>query len=310
MVNSFTVAICVLAVPKLKFFQHITIMFQNKKTLFFLFILVMGITVLMLIQSKLIKEIQAEIFVFVVPLLAIIYKIIQQWICYQKETSELEEEVAAQRSAQDSYDELLEHIRIRQHDFNNQITGIIGTHYSYNTYEDIVKAQQKYCLELMNNNRYNQLLLIGNKVVAGFLYRKFLEMEKAGIHIDYKISACKLKTDILDYQLIEVLGILLDNAMEAVGISEFEKIVKYEMKDVGNEYLFKVSNISNYFPYSQIEEWFCLGTSTKGKERGIGLYRIKQWCEERNSEIFCSNVEEKGKNWIQFVLRIEKGEFT
>lgn len=49
-----------------------------------------------------------------------------------------------------------------------------------------------------------------------------------------------------------------------------------------------------------------MGTSSKGINRGIGLYHVKELCEEWNCNIFCENIEIEGKNWIQFDLEMCK----
>ena len=73
-----------------------------------------------------------------------------------------------------------------------------------------------YCEQMLRENRYNNLLLLGNKVLVGYLCGKFQEVEDDGIELDYKITTGIDKMLVLVYYVIEMLGILFDNAMEAL----------------------------------------------------------------------------------------------
>lgn len=52
-----------------------------------------------------------------------------------------------------------------------------------------MEVQDEYCQLLLRENKYNDLLQINNKVMVGFLYKTFSDMEDEGIDIQYKISS-------------------------------------------------------------------------------------------------------------------------
>ena len=111
-----------------------------------------------------------------------------------------------------------------------------------------------------------------------------------------------------DYYLIEMLGILIDNAIEAQEGSQEEKFLDFQFEERENEYCFKILNPYPYVSYSEIESWFLLNNSKKGQGRGLGLYHIKKLCSQYYVDLSCRNVECENKNRIEFNLRIKKAD--
>ena len=220
----------------------------------------------------------------------------------KRERDDARREAEAIELEQKKYDKLLEQVRLREHEFNNHMTAILATHYTYRTYDKLVEAQSEYCKRMLSENKYNRLVLMQDKVFAAFLYEKLTELEAQGIEVEYKYRAegepgkCHIST----YQLIEMAGILLDNAEEAVKDKTDRRICveMYERGDRGTS--FKVRNVHEYVPYSTIQGWFEKGVSSKGTTRGLGLYHLKQLCTKNNCSICCENYEIDGENWIAF----------
>ena len=81
-----------------------------------------------------------------------------------------------------------------------------------------MEAQSEYCRRMLTENKYNRLVLMPDKVFSAFLYEKLAELEAKDIDVEYKYRAEGEpgKCDISTYQLIEMAGILIDNAEEAV----------------------------------------------------------------------------------------------
>ena len=133
---------------------------------------------------------------------------------YEKLSKEREYEI--HKTYDGVYTQLLDSMRKKQHDFHNHITAIYSHHLMAKDYDTLVALQKKYCDEIMEENRYARLLSSNSPIVIAFLYSKFIEAESKGCRITYDIKVDELQCKIPDYKLIEVLGILLDNAIEAV----------------------------------------------------------------------------------------------
>ena len=68
----------------------------------------------------------------------------------------------------------------------------------------------------------------------------------------------------------------------------------------------EVRNESPYISYDMLGNFFNKGYSKKGENRGIGLYNIKQICEEYGMEIASKNIEIDGSNWLSFLITLQQ----
>ena len=197
------------------------------------------------------------------------------------------------------YDNLLEQVRLREHELNNHMLAIYSAHHTCETYEKLVETQREYCHRMTKENFYNKLLFMENKVLAGFLYEKMIDIENQSVKVGYRISGETEINKISTYDLIEMTGILLDNALEALKENDDKRLF---VEVGGFNKLITVRNINSYAPYEQIQGWFEKGASTKGELRGLGLYHLKKICMKNGLNICCENVEIDDTNWIQFSL--------
>ncbi len=202
----------------------------------------------------------------------------------------------------EDYEELLAKVRLRQHEFKNHMAAVFSAHYTHKTYEKLVLAQEEYCNKLLDENKYNGLLFLGDKVLTGYLYGKFREIEADDIEIHYKVSAKLNKSYVPIYYVIEMLGILLDNAVEAIKTSN-EKVIYFEVCTLEDGYKFSVRNPFPYVSFNEISGWFKYEVSNKDNGRGLGLYHLKCLCEEWKCSLECRNMEIEKNNWIVFVLK-------
>ncbi len=220
----------------------------------------------------------------------------------KRERDDARKEAQLIEDEQKKYDKLLEQVRLREHEFNNHMTAILATHYTCQTYDKLVEAQSEYCRKLMAENKHNKLVLLQDKTFSAFLYEKLMEIEEQGIETGYKSSGEFTHENIPTYQLIEMAGILLDNATEAVKDMPDPQIF-VEIRAVGKASLV-VRNVYPHVSYAEIQSWFEKGRSSKGAWRGLGLYHLKQLCALNGCSICCENTEIDGANWITFTLML------
>lgn len=204
----------------------------------------------------------------------------------------------------EAYDELLTLVRERQHDMNNHINAILGMIYTIDNYEDLVKSQQEYLCEVTEKNREARLLLaIEDPLIVGFIYRKIQQAEKYGIRVEHRINVKDGETGIPDYELIEILGILFDNAIEALaGSGQEDKLIRLEICCENIRLCISVSNTSRVFAADEIEQFFREDFSSKGKGRGIGLKKLKKTVLGLKGEIMVSNNRVGNVNFLEFTV--------
>ena len=225
---------------------------------------------------------------------------------YKIRSKEIETELKMYKLFSDSFQGLIDDIRLRQHEFDNHISTIYSLHYTCDTYEKLVNAQNEYSQDIIKENRYNKLLNAGNPLLIGFLYGKFIEIEKLGVIISYNISIENLNVNVPIYKLVEILGNLIKNAVEAMGDLECPKALYVSVIEYEGELEIEVRNKSKFIDYKQIEMFFKKGFSRKGEDRGLGLYNVKNICDDYFLNILCENRIVNEENWICFNVNNKK----
>lgn len=298
-------ASCQYLLPKMKIDSLLKNLHYSSKRVFCILAVVSLMVALLLLQDKIFEGIRADIFIFTIPMALIVVLLIGKWNNSKKNIEQIEKELENNVRMQSSFENLLEDVRLRQHEFKNHIAAIFSAHYTYKTYEKLVQAQSEYCNRLSLDNKYNNLLLIRNNILAGFFYEKFKEIEEDANWFEYRILGTFANIQMPTYHMIEIIGILIDNAVEAIK-NDADKMISIEAYEDDKMCYFIIRNTHKYITYATIEQWFQKGVSTKGISRGLGLYYVKTLCEEWKYNIRCENVNVDDKNWIQFTLEINK----
>lgn len=219
---------------------------------------------------------------------------------------EAEAELRLHKLYETSFKNLIDDICAKQHEFDNHINAIYSQHFLYETYDELVAAQKEYCKDIINENHYNKLLSKGNPIILGFLYGKFSEAEKRGIDISYKINIDDLECSVPIYKIVELLGNLIKNAVEALENEPDINRLQLVMREENSVILIKVANESKTVNYGEIQQFFKKGYSKKGKGRGYGLYNVKRICDEYGAQIKCDVKNDAVLNWLIFTVTIYK----
>ena len=220
-------------------------------------------------------------------------------------TKEMEAELRLHKLYESSFKELIDEISAKQHEFDNHINAIYGQHRMYKTYEELVAAQEKYCGEVVEENHFNKILTKGNPVILCFLYGKMAEIKRKGIEVIYQVNIGDLECGMPTHKMIELLGNLINNAIEASEKRELKKI-RIDMSEEMKEIFLEIANESDKIEAGEIKEFFRRGYSEKGKKRGYGLYNVQRICEEYHAAITCKNENRNGENWFVFKVIINK----
>ena len=258
-----------------------------------------------LINYKNYEIVQIESLVLLFICIIFIFILSGQMNKYKIKAKEVETELRMQRLYADSFKGMIEDIRLRQHEFNNHISMLHSMHLKYHTFEELAAALGSYGNSVTKENRFHKLLTCGNSVIIGFLYGRFVEFDKKGIDISYQVSVQELDIGIPIHKIVEILGDLMNNAVEALLADQERKMLHVTVIENDRLYI-EVRNESPYIPYKEIGAFFVKDYSKKGENRGLGLYNVKRICEEYGLDIACDNVDIDGENWLSFVIRKEK----
>lgn len=194
-------------------------------------------------------------------------------------------------------DELMDKLRAKQHEFDNHIQAINMLTLTSTDYESIINSMQNYIQELETDNYIKDLSKLENKILAGFIYSKIKKANELGVSIKIEIENYIFDVKMKDYELIEVLGNLLDNALET-GVENNSVILKLTKKEDMN--LIQLSNKHPYLKKDIVNKMFKEGISTKSNSRGYGLHNVKQIVQKYNGETQVYNFEIDGENFVVF----------
>lgn len=225
---------------------------------------------------------------------------------YKVKAKKAELELQTYKKYGESLKDLIDNMRAKQHEFDNHINVIYSQHYLYDSYSDLVHAQREYCQELRAENRYNKLLLSGNPVIAVCLYEKFLEAEKYGIEVFYKMSVQNLECGMPAHKQVELLGNLLDNAIEELKTLSRRRMLFVLVRESCTKIEIEVGNEVSLIDYDKIHRFFEKGYSEKGTSRGYGLYNVKKICDRYRMDISCDVKKIEGGDFLVFRVTKEK----
>lgn len=220
----------------------------------------------------------------------------------EKEKQEKIKELQMYELYNKAFDEVIKTIRSRQHEFKNQINAIKCMKYTVEDEKQLLLKQEEYCDYLLQNNEISNLLnLKAEPALVGFLYSKFLEAQQKQIFLTYTVNPMNIRERVQCYDLIEIIGILFDNAVEALEYSSNKKIV-FKLIEIENGIMLEVANVSQIYSNHEIEDFCTYGFSTKGRDRGIGLARVKAIINRVDATFLVQNKLYDEENYISFII--------
>lgn len=198
-------------------------------------------------------------------------------------------------------------IRGFKHDFNNIVQAIGG----YVTTEDMV-GLKKYYSELLDDcQKVNNLSVlnpevINNPAIYSLLTAKYHLADELGIKINLEIFLDLNTINIKIYELTRILGILLDNSIEASKNCE-EKIINIIFRNdkTRNRQLIIIENTYNNKEVNT-EEIFEKGYTSKtddNKNHGLGLWEVRQILSKNNNlNLFTTKDETLFKQQLEIYI--------
>lgn len=207
---------------------------------------------------------------------------------YKSLKMEIENLKSTNERLQNNYDS----VRSFRHDFNNIMQGIGG----YIALNDLEGLKEMYssivgeCQEITDSQAINEDV-INNPAIYNLINNKIKTAKKDGVKLKISVYIDLNTLNISTYDLCRMLGILIDNAVEAAKVCE-EKVVyiKFIKDKLNNRNLVIVENpYKNYL--IDIKKIYEKGiTSKKDKAiHGLGLWKVKQILRKnKNIQIYTS----------------------
>ena len=196
---------------------------------------------------------------------------------------------------------LHDNVRGFKHDFDNIVTTIGG----YIRTEDM-NGLKKYYLQLEDDcQRFNNLYLlnpeiINNDGIYNLLTKKYNEAEEKDIKVNITFLLDLSTLHMKIYEFARILGILLDNAIEASSECE-ERIINLTFRNdsKNSRELILIENTYND-KNLDTEKIFEKGVSGKDNHTGLGLWEVRKLIKKnnninlytsKNDNFFCQQLE-------------------
>ena len=169
---------------------------------------------------------------------------------------------------------LHDNIRCFKHDFNNIVQAIGG----YLALNDMKGLKEYYSQLLDDCKQTNNLNLlnpetINNPSIYSLLTNKYYLAQQNGIKMTFNIYTDLSTINFNIYEFTRILGILLDNAIEAAKETE-DKLLEIEFRTDKKKQIFIIENSFINNDNISTTKIFEKGYSTKENNSGLGLWKV------------------------------------
>lgn len=181
---------------------------------------------------------------------------------------------------------LVDSMRANNHDFTNKLHVILGL-IQIGQYEKAVSYIQN--ISIIQRETISKVMhAIENPSFAALIVGKIARASECNVKFILNEGSCFRNEDISlpSEALVTITGNLIDNALDSMNLdSKTEKELSVGIYTRPDELLIIVKDTGTGIPDEIKEKIFENGFSTKGNNRGIGLYHTKQLIESLGGKI-------------------------
>ncbi|MFC0274948.1 ATP-binding protein [Metabacillus herbersteinensis] len=199
--------------------------------------------------------------------------------------------------------EYSEGLRAQTHEYANKLYLLSGL-LQLERYQDAFEFIQNESTIHQHQNRilFNQ---IHDANVQAILLGKLgkASEKKIILEIDDDSYVEPLQSHIEVTDIITIIGNLIDNAFDAV-VHQKEKRVSFSITSLGKDIIIEVTDNGKGIPEDVIDSLFSIGYSSKGVNRGYGLFNVKRIVESLGGTIEMSNEKGGGAIFTVYLPKI------
>ena len=181
-------------------------------------------------------------------------------------------------------------IRIFKHDFNNIIQAMNG----YVLSEDI-PSLKTYIKKMINDVNETEEINIGNKyflnnkAIANLFSKKYQKAKKENVDIKFEVMFELKLLNKYEYEIIRMLGIFLDNAIEAVREEEKKEIDILLIRNDDEKIIIVENTCTKEIDLNKI---YTKDFSTKKNNTGLGLWEVKNLVDKNSNFSLMTYIED------------------
>lgn len=201
-------------------------------------------------------------------------------------------------------EDLVEDIKKYKHDINNTLLSLKG----YIDKEDIKELSEYFYKEVLqeqrkiDENNISLMKYIKNLGMKGLITTKIEKSRRLGLEVNVEVFEELHNIEIETIDICKILGILLDNAIDASKLSDEKKLYIgffNEEEDVS------IVIANSFKEKPDITKIFQKGYSTKGENRGLGLWIVGEIIEIKYSNLLLNTTIEN--NMFIHEIHIKNG---
>lgn len=180
-----------------------------------------------------------------------------------------------------TYTKEVEKLYISMRSFKHEYINLLSTLSGYIENDDMAQLKDYFYSEILpisqvfseSDTRLGSLSHIEILEFKSLLSSKLIYAMESGINVELELTDPIRELPIKSVDLVRVMGIFLDNAIDAA-LNSSEKLIQlcFLQKEDSLIIILKNSASPPQIPISRLADW---GISSKGKQRGIGLYNAK-----------------------------------
>ena len=189
---------------------------------------------------------------------------------------------------------LQDNTRAFRHDFANILQGMVG-YMDNNDMDGLRKYYNQLVDDIQTSNNLTTLSpkVVNNPAIYNVLANKYHKADSLGIKIHLEAFLDMNELHMKIYEFTRILGILMDNAIEASSECE-EKVINVTFRKDNRKHM-QLLVIENTYKSKDIDtdKIFEKGYSTKQGNTGLGLWEIRQILKKNNNlNLFTSKNDE------------------
>lgn len=215
-------------------------------------------------------------------LLLFISVAILMWFLYQNIQKKMHaEKMLHQYDHLQTYTKEVEKLYVSMRSFKHEYINLLSTLSGYIENDDMAQLKDYFYSEILpisqafseSDTRLGSLSHIEILEFKSLLSSKLIYAMESGINVELELTDPIRELPIKSVDLVRVMGIFLDNAIDAA-LNSSEKLMQlcFLQKEDSLIIILKNSASPPQIPISRLADW---GISSKGKQRGIGLYSAK-----------------------------------
>lgn len=179
---------------------------------------------------------------------------------------------------------LQDNTRAFRHDFSNILQGMVG-YMDNNDMEGLKKYYSQLVNDIQQSNNLTTLSpkVVNNPAIYNVLASKYHKADSLGIKIHLEAFLDMNELHMKIYEFTRVLGILMDNAIEATSECE-NKIINVSFRKDTRKHM-QLLVIENTYKNKDVDtdKIFEKGYSTKKGNTGLGLWEVRQILKKNNN---------------------------